>query len=138
MALRDLCLDISWRGRGASASVCVSSESHPERWRQEADRISAETAVAIAVSGHFPGLRPAHIVDAGVRPNPQSAAGVIVEKLDRSSWQLSFPDLGQSVGTLRSMGLLSAAIADLIDIIRLRPEGWDLSRLHPLLGLLSS
>jgi hypothetical protein len=138
MALRDLCHDISWRGRGASTSVRVSSEAHAERWRPEAARISAETGVAVAVSSHFPEGEPTHIVDAGVKARPQSAVGAIVEKLDRSSWQLSYQDLEGCVGTLRSMGLLSAAIADLMDTIRLRPAGWDLSRLHPLLGFLSS
>jgi hypothetical protein len=138
MALRDLCHDISWRGRGAATSVRVRTDSQAERWRREAARISQETGVAVAVSSHFPEVRPIRIVDAGVRPHPQNAVGTIVEQLDRSSWQLSYQDLGDCVGTLRSMGLLSAAIADLIDTVRLRPAGWDLSRLHPLLGFLSS
>jgi hypothetical protein len=138
MALRDLCHDISWRGRGTATSVRVRSEGNADRWQPVAARISAETGVAVAVSSHFPGPRPTRIVDVGVRAHPQSAVGVIVEELDRSSWQLSSEDLGDCVGALRSMGLLSAAIADLIDTIRLRPAGWDLSRLHPLLGFLSS
>lgn len=138
MALRDLCHDISWRGRCASTSVRVRSEGHAEAWRPEAARISAETGVAVVVSSHFPELRSTRIVDAGVRPDPQAAVGVIVRELDRSSWQLSYQDLRDSVDALRSMDLLSAAIADLIDTIRLRPAGWDLSRLHPLLGFLSS
>lgn len=135
LALSDLCHDISWRGRGAATSVRVRTESHAERWRLEAARISEETGVAVAVSSHFAEPLPIGIVDAGVRSHPQKAVEVIVVQLDRSSWRLSYQDLGDCVATLRSMGLLSAAIGDLMDTIRLRPAGWDLSRLHALLGL---
>jgi hypothetical protein len=134
MALRDLCDDISWRGRGAATSVRVRTDS-PEEWRREAARISEETGVAVAVSSHFREPEPVGVVDARVRSHPQKAAEMIVAQLDRSCWRLSYQDLGDCVATLRSMGLLSAAIGDLMDTVRLRPADWDLSRLHPLLGL---
>lgn len=136
MALRDLCLDISWRGRGAITSVRVLSKENTENWQLEAARISARTGVAVAVANDFSDLRASRIVDAGVRSNPQGAVGATVEQLDRSSWQGPCRNLDDCVLALRSMGLLSAATADLFDIIRLRPADWDLSRMNSLLGSL--
>jgi hypothetical protein len=136
MALRDLCLDISWRGRGASTSVRVLSRQDTENWQLEAARISAQTGVAVAVANDFSDLRASRVVDAGVRSNPQAAVGATVEQLDLTSWQGSCRSLDACVLALRSMGLLSAAIADLFDTIRLRPAEWDLSRVNSLLGYL--
>ncbi|MBE8516394.1 hypothetical protein ILP97_02495 [Amycolatopsis sp. H6(2020)] len=137
MALRDLCLDIGWRGRSATTSVRVRSEDHTEGWQVEVARIAKQTGVAIVAARDFPQRRADRIIDASVSPNPQGAVGATVQRLDQSSWQLSGQNLEESVLALRSMGLLSAGIADLIDTMRLRPAGWDLSRLNPLLGFLS-